>query len=182
MIARAAVFIDGAYLEWLIGGEPGVHRVKVEDLAAHMAGGTDLFRAYWYDCLPVVTGASQMARLQAKERFLNYLRALPKMEIRLGKIGQNVGADGGVRFVQKGVDVSLAVDLVALAAQRAISNAHLLAADNDFTPAVKQVKQMGVSVKLWFGGRGRPGSDLFDACDEREELRLEQFKAEVVGG
>lgn len=182
MIPRAAVFIDGAYLEWIVMREPGVARLRMHDLIPHMAGPTELFRAYWYDCLPAVTGVGEMTNLVRKEKFLNYLRALPRVEVRLGKMGRKDGADGGASFVQKGVDVSLAVDLVALATQRAISHAHILTGDNDFAPAVRYAKANGVAVKLWYGGRGRPGHDLFDACDDRVELRLADFKADVKEG
>lgn len=176
MIPRAAVFIDGAYLEWLIMKEPGLSKVRVHDMVPHMTGDVELFRAYWYDCLPVVKTPADMTWLQRKEKFLGYLRTLPKFEIRLGKIGRS---DNGASFVQKGVDVSLAVDLVALATQRAISCAHIVAGDNDFAPAVRYAKSNGVSVKLWYGGRSHPGGDLFDSCDEREELALAEFKAEA---
>ena len=180
MIPRAAVFIDGAYLDNLLMREPGM-RPSVDhfDMVRYMVKDTELFRAYWYDCLPGVQAPEDMGRLQHKEKFLSYLRGLPKMEVRLGKLG-SVGPRDKVQFVQKGVDVSLAVDLVALSAQRAISEAHILSGDNDFSPAVKYAKDNGVSVKLWYGGRGRPGVDLYEACDEREELRLGEFKAKVA--
>lgn len=169
MIPRAAVFIDGAYLDWLISREPGMLRIRIHDLIPSMLGETVLFRAYWYDCLPL-----DKTLLDRKERFLGYLKGLPKVDIRLGRMGLR---DGGT-FVQKGVDVSLAVDLVALATQGAISQAHLVTGDSDFAPAVRYAKASGVSVKLWYGGRSLPGRELYDACDEREEMKLGDFKAD----
>lgn len=176
MISRSAVFIDGAYLDWLIAHEPGVPKVKIHELIPHMVGNGDLLRAYWYDCLPAVVGINDKMVLERKERFLEYLKTLPKMEIRLGRMGVSNRGSG---MVQKGVDVSLAVDLVALATQGAISQAHLVSGDNDFAPAVRYAKANGVSVKLWYGFKSGPGRELFDSCDEREEIKLADFKAEL---
>lgn len=49
-------------------------------------------------------------------------------------------------FVEKAVDVSLAVDLVSLAIGNAYEAAYLLTADGDFTPAVDAVRKLGKKV------------------------------------
>ena len=49
-------------------------------------------------------------------------------------------------FVEKAVDVFLAVDLVSLALSNAYEAAYLLTADGDFTPAVDAVRRLGKKV------------------------------------
>lgn len=49
-------------------------------------------------------------------------------------------------FVEKAVDVFLAVDLVSLALSDSYDAAYLLSADGDYTPAVKLVRSLGKKV------------------------------------
>jgi uncharacterized LabA/DUF88 family protein len=49
-------------------------------------------------------------------------------------------------FVEKAVDVYLAVDLVSLAISDAYDAAYLLTADGDYTPAVEAVRKLGKKV------------------------------------
>ncbi len=49
-------------------------------------------------------------------------------------------------FVEKAVDVFLAVDLVTMANGNAYDAAYLLAADGDYTPAVEAVRKLGKKV------------------------------------
>ena len=46
-------------------------------------------------------------------------------------------------FVEKAVDVMLAVDLVVMAERDDFDDAYLLSADGDFTPAVEHVRSQG---------------------------------------
>jgi len=51
-MSRIAVFIDGAYLEFVLRQEFGAPRVDFELLARRLSDGRDLLRTYYYDCLP----------------------------------------------------------------------------------------------------------------------------------
>jgi hypothetical protein len=66
---------------------------------------------------------------------------LPLVKLRLG----NLNAQGQ----QKGVDAQLRADLEALARHRAITDAVLLAGDEDMLPAVEAAQRYGVRVHLW---------------------------------
>lgn len=57
-------------------------------------------------------------------------------------------------FVEKAVDVMLAVDLVMLAARDAYDAAYLLTRDGDFTPAVEAVRGLGKNVYAASPGYG----------------------------
>lgn len=49
-------------------------------------------------------------------------------------------------FVEKAVDVFLAVDVVSMAVNDAYDAAYLLTADGDYTPAVEAVRKLGKKV------------------------------------
>jgi uncharacterized LabA/DUF88 family protein len=49
-------------------------------------------------------------------------------------------------FVEKAVDVQIAVDMVTMAAANEFETAYLLSADGDFTPAVEAVRGFGKRV------------------------------------
>jgi uncharacterized LabA/DUF88 family protein len=73
-----------------------------------------------------------------------------------------------VKFVQKGVDVMLSVDLVKLASTNQIGKAVLVAGDSDYVPAIKVAKET-VSVTLCYY-EGTIHRELFDVCDERVKM------------
>jgi uncharacterized LabA/DUF88 family protein len=59
--------------------------------------------------------------------------------------------------VEKAVDVMLAVDMVRMADKGDYDVAYLLAADGDYTPAARAVKEAG---KKLFAAALRPGAEL----------------------
>ena len=52
MADLAAVFIDGGYLMKVLKEEFGSPGVDFKKLAEEMAGDHDIFRAYYYNCMP----------------------------------------------------------------------------------------------------------------------------------
>src|SRR5258708_3031182 len=67
-----------------------------------------------------------------------------------------------VVFVEKAVDVFLAVDLVTMAAQDAYDAAYLLSADGDYTPAVAFARNMHKKV---YAASPQSGAQLARAVD-----------------
>jgi uncharacterized LabA/DUF88 family protein len=72
-----------------------------------------------------------------------------------GKIDAAVFADlsgianrhmNSVVYVEKAVDVMLALDMVMMAANNEYDGAYLLSADGDYTPAVEAVRKLGKRV------------------------------------
>ena len=56
------------------------------------------------------------------------------------------GRQGTTVFVEKAVDVMIAVDMVVMAERNGFDDAYLLSADGDFTPAVEHVRSHGKRV------------------------------------
>ncbi|RAY12158.1 NYN domain-containing protein [Actinomadura craniellae] len=145
--ARYALFVDAGYLYAASGAllleasSRREYRVAAEKLIKALTehsksmGGEpvrgDLLRVYWYDAAP--------KRQPTVDQ--RVIANLPHVKLRLG----NLNAQGQ----QKGVDAQLRADLEALARYRAITDAVLLAGDEDMLPAVEAAQRYGVRVHLW---------------------------------
>ncbi|KAA1420061.1 NYN domain-containing protein [Mumia zhuanghuii] len=95
---------------------------------------TDLLRVFWYDA------ANAQATRQLSEEH-NLVSLLPDVKLRLGRVN-NEGA-------QKGVDTRIALDMVNLALQGAVSEIYLVSGDDDLTEAVDMAQDYGVRVTLF---------------------------------
>jgi len=51
-MGRVAVFIDGAYLDYVLRDEFAKARIDYGGLSERLAGAVDLLRTYYYHCLP----------------------------------------------------------------------------------------------------------------------------------
>ncbi|WP_030174845.1 NYN domain-containing protein [Spirillospora albida] len=141
--ARYAIFVDAGYLyaasgALLLGcGSRREYRVAAEKLIKALTDHADgqrrgeLLRVYWFDAAP--------RRQPTVDQ--RVIANLPLVKLRLG----NLNAQGQ----QKGVDAQLRADLEALARHRAITDAVLLAGDEDMLPAVEAAQRYGVRVHLW---------------------------------
>ncbi|WP_242889217.1 NYN domain-containing protein [Actinomadura litoris] len=141
--ARYAIFVDAGYLyaasgALLLGcGSRREYRVAAEKLIKALTSHADdkllgeLLRVYWFDAAP--------KRQPTVDQ--RVIANLPLVKLRLG----NLNAQGQ----QKGVDAQLRADLEALARHRAITDAVLLAGDEDMLPAVEAAQRYGVRVHLW---------------------------------
>lgn len=170
-MGRAAVFIDGAYMEFLIREEFSEMRVDFARLSQKLVEGNELLRTYYYHCLPY-QGQSpteeESHRFNNKQRFFKTLDRLPRFEVRLGEIVfRGVRENGRENFLQKRVDMMLGVDMVRLAESGQITDVVLVASDSNLIPAVEAVKDCGVAVTLFHGRKAGANEDLWGLCDER---------------
>lgn len=165
---RCAIFIDGAYLEFVLKEEFCRPPIDFAVLANRIVGARELLRTYFYDCLPYQSARptpEERERFARRQRFHHALNRIPQFEVRLGKLEFRGTQDGRPIFEQKRVDILLGVDLVQLAAKHQISDAMVLAGDSDFLPAIEIAKQEGVVVHLFHGAS--PHNELLTRCDER---------------
>jgi uncharacterized LabA/DUF88 family protein len=175
-LGRAVVLIDNGYLSAILRDEFKETRIDYLKLSEVICKGYSRLRTYIYDCLPYQANPptqEQQELYAGKVKFFNALSKLPSFEPRFGKQRPRAGG-----FVQKGVDVLLAVDLVRLSSKGQIQKAFLIAGDGDYVPAVKAAKDDGVSVKLYHSGVFQTtldghtipkySNELWQVCDERE--------------
>jgi uncharacterized LabA/DUF88 family protein len=169
---RIAIFIDAAYFQYVLREEFGSPRIDFGKLATKMAGGREILRTYYYDCLPYQSNPptiDEADRFSKRQRFHYALARNPRFQVRLGRLEyRGNDASGHPIFEQKRVDILMGVDLALLAAKHQIADAAVLAGDSDFLPAIEAAKPEGVVIHLFHGGS--PHRDLVSACDERTRI------------
>lgn len=142
VVDRCAIFVDAGYV-FAEGGKlchgtrsrrllkldvSGVNGVLCE--LASSSCNLPVLRTYWYDgARDGIPSPSQQA-----------IAALPNVKLRLGRLN--------AKNEQKGVDALIYRDLMTLARERAISEAFLLAGDEDLREGVRAAQDMGVRVTV----------------------------------
>ena len=116
-MGRIANFIDGAYLQYVLKEEFGLPKIDLGLLATRMAGGREILRTYFYDCLPYQSSPptpDEIDRFGKRQGFHSALAKNPRFQIRLGRLEyRGRKSDGSPIFEQKRVDILMGVDLAA---------------------------------------------------------------------
>jgi uncharacterized LabA/DUF88 family protein len=143
LLARYAIMVDVGYIyasagELLFGAASRrEYRVDADKLIQALTRYADdlvrgeLLRVYWYDA----------ARDRVPTIDQRVIAQMPLVKLRLGNLN--------ARGQQKGVDAQIRADMEALARHRAITDAVLVAGDEDMVPAVEAAQAFGVRVHLW---------------------------------
>jgi len=143
VLARYAVMVDVGYIyaaagELLFGtSSRREYRVDAVGLIQAVTKHADelfrgeLLRVYWYDA----------ARDRVPTIDQRVVAQMAWVKLRLGNLN--------ARGQQKGVDANIRADMEALARHRAITDAVLIAGDEDMVPAVEAAQAFGVRVHLW---------------------------------
>ena len=156
MNEKAAVLIDNYYLKKeVLGNLQGRFRLDYKKFSELLCGkeNSDHYRTYVYDC-----------EFKSNENLLKSVERLPNFEVSYGNKQKQ-----GQHYVQKQVDIMLAVDMIKLA-QKGIQKIILVSGDSDFIPAIKYVKDNNLtSVILWTARKDYKG-DLATACDVSNPL------------
>ncbi len=173
---KAVVLIDNAYLQKVLKNQFGEPRFDFLKFSTEATQGYWRLRTYVYDCMPYRSDPPkeiEQTYYASKQKFFDTLKKLPSFEPRFGKLRPR--KEGG--FVQKGVDILMAVDLVKLSVKAQIQKAVLLTGDADYVPAVQFAKDEGISVTLYHASRDMSidgesftsySNALWDLCDERK--------------
>jgi uncharacterized LabA/DUF88 family protein len=143
ILARYAVMVDVGYI-YAAAGEllfasssrrdfrvDAVPLIQVVTKHADEIIRGELLRVYWYDA----------ARDRVPTIDQRVIAQMPWVKLRLGNLN--------ARGQQKGVDAQIRADMEALARHRAITDAVLIAGDEDMVPAVEAAQAFGVRVHLW---------------------------------
>lgn len=175
-MARVAVFVDAGYLfaqggrlltgRKVVRGELSLDHTKVAEVLQQFAErvtNEKLLRIYWYDGTSTGPTTQHIA-----------LAYLPGVKVRLGFVN-SVGE-------QKGVDSLIVTDMIALARNRAMSEAILLSGDEDLRVGVQQAQEFGVRVHLLGIKPSRGSQSVFllqesDSTHEWTDADLSPFLA-----
>jgi len=143
MLARYAVIVDVGYIYAATGellfstAQRHEFRVDADKLIQALTRHADgfvhgeLLRVYWYDA----------ARDRVPTIDQRVIAQMDWVKLRLGNLN--------ARGQQKGVDAQIRADMETLARHRAITDAILIAGDEDMVPAVEATQAFGVRVHLW---------------------------------
>jgi uncharacterized LabA/DUF88 family protein len=169
VLARYAVMVDVGYIyaaagELLFGtSSRRDYRVDAVGLIQAVTKHADelfrgeLLRVYWYDA----------ARDRVPTIDQRVVAQMAWVKLRLGNLN--------ARGQQKGVDANIRADMEALARHRAITDAVLIAGDEDMVPAVEAAQAFGVRVHLW-------GIEPPYGTNQAERLVWESDTVDVLDG
>ncbi|PIW20443.1 MAG: NYN domain-containing protein, partial [Anaerolineae bacterium CG17_big_fil_post_rev_8_21_14_2_50_57_27] len=86
---RIAIFIDGGYLDVTNRDECNGMKIDYAKLAIKLAGGIEILRTYYYNCLPYQQThptEEESKRFAQAQKFHSALKALPRFEVREGML------------------------------------------------------------------------------------------------
>lgn len=159
---RIAIFIDGSNLYHALEQSCGRTDLDFPAFIQWLAGGRPLFRTYYYNILQDEKRRPNEYRDQ--QRFLQALYQIPYLETRFGTVRFRDGI-----MVEKGVDITLATDLLYYGWQDFYDVAVLVSGDADFSYALQTVKNIGKYVQVvCFESNQSP--ELWQTADERTLL------------
>src|SRR5258707_3612541 len=143
LLSRYAIMVDVGYIYASAGellfsaASRREYRVDADRLISALIRQADdhvrgqLLPVYWYDA----------ARDRVPTFDQRVIAQMPLVKLRLGNLN--------ARGQQKGVDAQIRADMEALARHRAITDAILVAGDEDMVPAVEAAQAVGGRVHLW---------------------------------
>jgi len=169
LLSRYAIMVDVGYIYASAGellfsaASRREYRVDADKLIQaltrhaedHVRG--ELLRVYWYDA----------ARDRVPTIDQRVIAQMPWVKLRLGNLN--------ARGQQKGVDAQIRADMEALARHRAITDAILVAGDEDMVPAVEAAQAFGVRIHLW-------GVEPPYGTNQAERLVWESDTVDVLDG
>jgi len=95
------------------------------------------------------------------------------------KIKQYLGADELQTYIEKGVDVKIAVDMIKLALDDSYDAAILVSGDSDFVPVISQLKELKKKVQVaMFMNDQRKSYDLKEHC--KSIIRLDYIIPPII--
>lgn len=183
---RVAIFIDGSNFYHGLKACIGNTKVDFAKFSQLLCGDRELVRAYYYNAPVNQQGFPDIYKDQ--QRFFDSLKTVPYFVLKLGRLEKRTvkvdkenliktfGDDIAklilekwgeviVTYVEKGVDIDLATDMLRLAYNNAYDTAIIVTGDGDFVSAVNGVKDMGKHVENANFSDGK-GYHIRTACDK----------------
>ncbi len=160
---NSVVFIDAGYILEL--SKLMNRRIDFLKLSNELTTGTDRIKTIFYDSLPIQGTTLGNSLYSARQRFHSKLRSLKDFEVKLGRLQQI-----NEKFVQKGVDMRLGIDLVQMSMKKQIDKAIIITADSDFEYAVEKAQESGVKVFLAYFPISKINSKFLKSVNDRIPL------------
>ena len=161
---RVAIFIDGS--NFYHGLKTYIGRTKLDfyEFSKLLCGSSRrLIRTYYYNA-PRKKEEGDGEKYKSQQKFFTRLYNTPYLQVRLGRLEVR-----GDTFIEKGVDIFLAVDMLKYAYNNNYDTAILVSGDGDYAEAVGAVKDLGKYVEHAYF-KGAPTESLKRACDKHISL------------
>jgi len=140
---KVAIFIDAGNMFHA----SGYLKVKIDyrKLINFLKRDRWLLRAYFYTGIPSPEMMQENEELRSQwKRQEGFLNELQRMGIKVKAMPLKRTPEG---YIEKGVDVLLATDMVSLAFRDAYDTAILVSGDSDYVPVVEEIQQLGKRVE-----------------------------------
>jgi len=161
---RVNIFIDGSNFYHGLKNHIGRTDMNFYEFAKLLCGGNrTLIRTYYYNA-PYKKDKIDEEKYKSQQKFFSKLYSTPYLKVRLGKL-----VPRGNTFIEKGVDVFLAIDMLKYAYDDMYDTAILVSGDGDFAEAVEAVKERGKHVEHAYF-KGAHTRALEKACDKYTPL------------
>jgi len=143
---RVMIFIDGSNLHWGIKSYNEDNKVNLKidytKFISLLAKDRIVVRTLYYCSKPIPP------TLPSQVRFFDYLRSIGIQVLDKPLKTRSDSTTGAVRYVEKGVDVALATDLIGMAWENAYDVAIIVSGDADYAGAVGKVMSKGKNVEV----------------------------------
>ncbi|MDD3160184.1 MAG: NYN domain-containing protein [Candidatus ainarchaeum sp.] len=151
------VFIDAGFLDKLALYLGDGQRIKFDlfCLAKNLSKNQNLFckKLFYYNAPPFqssVPTEDEKRRKQGYDKFIEKISRNKNIIIREGRCQKTFDENGKPKFVQKGVDTLITMDLSELCFEhKNIKKIILVSSDTDFCPIIKKIKEKGIEVILY---------------------------------
>ena len=187
---KAIVFIDGNNFYHGLKSVGLSTQIDFKKFLYKLTQGYQLIKTYYYNS--PYHQEKDPQKYRAQQRFFNYLKSLPRFELILGRLEKRIivipdqiyerikdihPKKTFETFVEKGVDVHIAVDMLKLAFLNYYDVAILISGDGDFVPVVKSVQELGKKViNAYFKDKERTGFHLRNSSDDFIEINSSFLK------
>ena len=144
MLERVVIFIDGSNLFHAIKSMS--IKIDYSKLVDFLKEDRRLVRTYFYGAMPqerdLKKNTPEWESFLRQKRFLEEL-SLQGIKVKVANLKRLPSGD----FIEKGVDIMLATDMLSLAYKNAYDSAILVSGDSDFSYTVEEVQSLGKRVE-----------------------------------
>ncbi len=137
---RVTIFIDGSNLYHGIKNDLKRYDLNYQAFANVLCGERELIRVHYYNA--PIDQETDPEKYKKQQKFFENIRNLDYFRVILGRLEPRENT-----FVEKGIDIHIAVDMLTLAYKNAYDVAILVSGDADFAKAVEAVQDLGKHVE-----------------------------------